>query len=235
MSRLPRRDAIFFVCAFLAALLAFLPTRLLVESTGFPERGLAAREATGSIWSGTLQEAQWGPARLGDLHVRLSVPPLVFGRARLVFATEAKGSGASVFTSPWNFGFANVDVTVPTGNLLAPLPLTAFQFERASAIFDDERCVEAGGFVRAHASGALAGVQLPTSFSGTPRCENGLLLVPFASESGREAIDFRIDASGRYAAELVVRPSDPAAADRLQAAGFRRSSRGYAATMRGRF
>lgn len=232
---LRRRDAIFFVCAFFAALVLLLPMRVLVRATGLAEQGVAARDATGTLWSVTLHDAQVGPVRFGDLDARFGFAPLLLGRATLRLSDAAGRSGASLFASPWGFGFQDVDSRFATGGLLAPLPLAAFELEDAAAVFGGGQCVEARGLVRAVASPAAGAIGLPQGFNGTPRCEGALVLLPLASASGMETIDLRIDSTGRYEAVVRVRTSDPSMAARLAAAGFRRTSRGYASTVRGSF
>ena len=232
---LRRRDSIFFVCAFLSALLIFLPMRIIVGVTAPGGDRLAAREVTGTLWSGTFRDAQLGPVRFGVLDARFRFGPLLLGRAAISLSEAGGQSAASLFASPGGFGFSDVDSRFTTAGLLAPLPLAAFELERVSAMFAGGRCIEAGGFVRAYSSPAAAGIGLPQSFSGTPRCDGPLILLPLMSDSGMEAIDLRLDSAGRYEANVRLRSTDAATVARLSAAGFRRTSRGYAARMRGTF
>ena len=46
--RLPLGRSLFFVCAFLFALVALLPLRLALDWLGLDDKGFAAREARGS-------------------------------------------------------------------------------------------------------------------------------------------------------------------------------------------
>ena len=61
--RLPFGRGAFFVAAFAFALVALFPLRLAIRWLGLDERGLAAREAEGSVWLGALKEAQLGRGR----------------------------------------------------------------------------------------------------------------------------------------------------------------------------
>src|SRR3954462_343394 len=79
--RLPLQRTIFFLAAFAFAVIALIPLRVAIGWYG--AEGLAAREATGSIWLGMLKEAQLGPVALGDVRARLNILPLLLGRARL--------------------------------------------------------------------------------------------------------------------------------------------------------
>jgi general secretion pathway protein N len=74
--RLPLGRSLFFVCAFLFALIALFPLRLALDWLALDERGFAAREAKGSIWFGGLSEAQFGTVALGDLTAELRTLPL---------------------------------------------------------------------------------------------------------------------------------------------------------------
>ncbi|MDQ3140535.1 MAG: type II secretion system protein N, partial [Pseudomonadota bacterium] len=81
--RLPLGRTLFFACALLFALLALLPLRLALDWLTLDARGFAAREAQGSIWLGTLSEAQLGRVALGDVQAQLRSLPLFIGQARV--------------------------------------------------------------------------------------------------------------------------------------------------------
>ena len=76
-----RRPALFLV-AFAFALLATLPLRIALDHSGLPEQGLSAREASGSLWLGTLADAAYADTPLGTVVVRLQTAPLLVGKAR---------------------------------------------------------------------------------------------------------------------------------------------------------
>lgn len=230
----PRRQAALFLLLFLFALAASLPLRVAVDLLGLAYRGLAAREASGTIWSGRLAEAQFGPARIGDLDTRLRLLPLLLGRASLAVSDPApQGISGTFSVSPWTTGFADVHATLPTGTLLAPLPITAFRLDGVSVRFDAQGCAQARGLVRAQTSGSLGALSLPSGFTGTARCDGGRLLLPLTTQSGMEAIDLRFGPAGRYDAVVRVRPADGAAAAQLLAAGFRQTSGSYVLRLRG--
>jgi len=79
-----------FLAAFAFAMVALIPLR---TGAGWVGSGLAAREASGSIWLGMLKEARFGPVPLGDLKARLNILPLFLGRARLSLSREGEGQG----------------------------------------------------------------------------------------------------------------------------------------------
>jgi general secretion pathway protein N len=232
--RLPLARTAFFAAAFAFALVALIPLRVAL---GWIGGGLAAREATGSIWLGILKEAQFGPMPLGDLEARLDVLPLLLGRARLSLSREAGGGRfeGAVTVSRHAFGLDDVSGRLATGPLFAPLPLAAMDLDDVSVHFADGLCESAEGQVRATLAGELAGVALPAAMLGTVRCAEGALLVPLASQSGMELLNLAIRADGRYRIELVIRQTDPGMAPRLAAAGFRPSAAGYTRRIDGAF
>ena len=90
--RLPLGRAALFLAALAFALVALLPLRVAAGWFGLDGRGLSAREASGSLWSGALKEARFGPVPLGDVRARLELLPLLLGRARLRLSRdEAQG------------------------------------------------------------------------------------------------------------------------------------------------
>jgi general secretion pathway protein N len=218
--RLKPGRSLFFLAALLFALFALLPLRLALGWLGLGERGLAAREAQGSLWFGALAEARLGNVELGDLEARLRALPLLLGRARLELKRGGGGKleGALVVS---RHGFAIEDAS---GRLaiadVAPMPPATLDLDDVSAAFAGGLCRRAEGRVKAGFGGEIAGVQLPPSLAGDVRCDGGALLLPLAGQSGLERLDLRLGGDGRYRAELTVRPGDPALRERLAASGF---------------
>lgn len=89
--------------------------------------------------------------------------------------------------------------------------------------------------MRATLNGDLAGIALTQGLSGTAKCESGALLLPLASQSGTERVALRLWATGRFRAELVVQPADPAAVPKLVLSGFQPGANGYTLAIEGRF
>lgn len=231
--RLPLARSVFFLAAFAFALVALIPLRVAVAGMGGP---LAAREATGSIWLGMLKEARFGPVPLGDVEARLNLLPLFLGRARLSLAREEEGGGrfsGALSVSRHGFGVEDLTGQLRPGRLFAPVPVAALDLEDFSAHFAGGLCESAEGRVRAGLSGEIGGIALPSSLAGDARCAEGALLLPLASPAGQ--LNLRIRGDGRYRIDLSVRPSDPALAARLAAAGFRPSAEGYSRRIEGSF
>lgn len=222
-----------FAAMFLAAGFATLPLSLASGLASVERLGFAAREAQGSVWSGTFADAQFGSLRLGDLDAGLKPLPLLIGRAELELRSPGDG-GASGTLSASGSGFSarNVNLNVAAAAALAPLPIASLMLEDLTVSFDRGACIAAEGRVRAR---TLAGpLPLPPGFSGTARCERDRLLLPLTSQSGMEQIQLRIGANGQYEATVFVHTLDPALGGALAAAGFSRSGAGYALRTRGK-
>ncbi|MFN3945452.1 MAG: type II secretion system protein N [Allosphingosinicella sp.] len=235
--RLPVGRTLFFLGAFALALLVSLPLRLALDWLNLGDRGLAAREARGSVWSGRLAEAQYGHVPLGDVDAGLSPLPLVIGRARVELERGGREQGFRGAATVASGGFSLDDLRgrIAMGAALAPLPVAALDLRDVTARFADGLCAAATGAVEATLTGDAAALMLPATLTGTARCAEGALLLPLASQSGMEQLSLRIWGDGRFRADLMARPSDPALSAGLEAAGFRPMGGGYAARAEGSF
>ena len=236
--RLRTRPGVLFGALLFAALLALLPLRLVLGWVGVGEQGLAARRVSGSVWAGSMTEASFAGLALGDLKARLSPWPLLVGRARVELAgraqTPARLHGA-ISLSRHTTGIDDFTASVATGRLFAPLPVTALDLDDVSVHFRDDACESADGRVRATLGNGLAGVSLPPTVAGTARCDGAALLLPLTSQAGSEGVTLRIGGDGAYQADFLIRPADPAAALRLEAAGFQPTAAGHRLSVQGRF
>ena len=235
------RPGVLFAALSAAALLAFLPLRLVLGWAGIGDEGLTARRVDGSIWAGRLVEARIGDAALGDLDAHLSPLPLLLGRARLALDSRVDEPGRTVHgavsTSRHAFGLDGMTADVAVGRLFAPLPVATLALDAVTIAFRDEACDHAEGRVRAtlaSTGAAFGGLPLPGSLAGTVRCDGPALLVPLVSTGGGEAVTLRITSDGRYHADFTLQPPDPAAAQRLGAAGFVEGPGGWRLSVEGR-
>lgn len=238
--KLPVGRTIFFIGAFFLALIALLPMRLALDWFGLGERGLAAREVEGSVWSGALKEAQLGTVGLGDLYAGLRGLPLLIGRVRVSFnRLQDTGveelEGAAVLTRG-TFGFDDVSGRIPlTAGAFGALPLTRLDLSDVTARFESGQCVEAAGNVSAGIAADLGGIMLPGGLTGNARCDAGALLLAMVSQSGTETVELRLFGDGRYEAQALVRSADPLLRDRMTAAGLAATPQGYGLTVSGTF
>lgn len=233
--RVPARRIVIFSAMFVAALVAFLPLRVVM---GAVDSGIDAREASGSVWAGHLKEARIGPAVLGDLNARLSPLRLLTGQATI--RVERPGAAPDRFSGAFGVSRNSRSAESVTGNIpletgLGPIPVSSLDLTGVTIRFRDGACQDASGAVRANLSGGTAGLALPATLSGAVRCDRGALLLPLKSGSGAESLSLRIDADGRYEADMRVQTSDPVMAARLTGAGFAIGPGGYEATMRRKF
>ncbi|WP_428969830.1 type II secretion system protein N [Sphingomonas sp. Xoc002] len=233
------RPSVLFAAMLVVALIVFLPMRLALGGTGLTDQGLSARRVGGTIWGGSMFEARFGDVALGDLRVSLSPLALLLGRARLAFegaGADGRPIAGSATISRHAMGIDGVTASLPAATLFAPLPVTTLALEDVTVRFRDGVCEEASGRVRATVVGEAGGLPLPPMMMGTARCEAGALLLPMTGQGGTEGVNLRIRPDGRYTADLVLTPSDPAAAARLEQLGFvAGTGGGYRLSAEGRF
>src|SRR3954463_10502188 len=229
------KRTVFFLAAFAFSLIALIP--LSVAVSWFGVEGLAAREATGSIWLGMLKEAQLGPVPLGDVRARLNMLPLLLGRARLSLSQGGPDGhfDGAVSVSRHSFGIEDMTGQFRTGTMFAPVPISALDLDDVSVRFDNGQCESAEGRVRATASGEVAGIPLAGGLAGDARCAEGALLLPLVSQAGLGQINLGIRADGSYRVDLVVRQADSNLVPRLGAAGFEPSTDGWKRRIEGHF
>lgn len=196
---LPVGRSLLFAAALAFALVALLPLGAVIGWFDLGGRGLAAREASGSLWAGALKEAQFGPVPLGDLEARLNLLPLFLGRARLSLRRDDAGGRfeAALTVSRHGFGLDDLSGQLRPGALLAPLPLATLDFADVGVAFDNGLCAHAEGEVRATLSGEIA-----TALRAAPRCAGGALLVPLAGAGGGQ-LALRFAGDGRWQAALA--------------------------------
>jgi general secretion pathway protein N len=236
--RLRTAPAALFGAMMLVALIVFLPMRAALGWAGVGDEGLVSRNVSGTIWGATLRDARFGDLALGNLHARLSPWPLFVGRAKIVLAgpeSAARPLRGSASFSRHAVGVDDLTASVATGGVFAPVPVSLLDLDAVSVRFRDGQCESAEGRVRATLTGDVGGVVLPQTVAGNARCDGASLLLPLTSQAGTEGIALRVDASGRYRAELSLRPSDPLAAEKLAAAGFVAAAGGYRLSIEGRF
>lgn len=239
MIRLRTGPVALFGAIFVAALILLLPLRFVLGWFDLERTGLAARAASGSVWAGSLREAQLGSIALGDVKAALSPWALLTGRARLALEGRASGAGpalhGAVSVSRDSVGVEAMTAGVAVGGAFAPLPVTAIDLDDVTVRFVDGRCDRAEGRLKATLGGDIGGITLGQGLSGAARCDAGALLLPLASQAGTEQMRVRLWNTGRFRAEFVVKPSDAVAAQNLERSGFQRLPDGYLLAVEGKF
>lgn len=235
--RLRSGPSAIFGAAFVIALILLLPMRLALSWIGLSDNGLSARSAQGSVWAGSLTEARVSDIDLGDLKARLSPVQLLIGRARVDLVGRDSGPGTALHgaigITRHSFGIDDLTATLPGGTAFAPVPVAQLDLDDVSVRFRDGTCERAEGRVRATLAGTIGAITLPQAMSGTARCQGDTLLLPLASAAGTEAIALKVRQDGHYVADLTMRPSDPAIAQKLQLSGFQQSPAGYTLSIQG--
>lgn len=213
------------VCAALAFFIVLLPLSVALPLLVPTVPGLGASRATGTIWSGTLYDAQVGGLSLGDTRVGLLLLPLLVGETQMSFVAPTL-RGTIIAT---NSGYGIAHATGPLGVVVRvkSMPLEQIALDDASARFRDNRCSSAEGRVRATVVGDKVGLMLPGGMTGTLRCDGPALLLPLVGQSGMERLDLRLTAAGKWRADLRIRSTDPIVAAKLVAAGFVSGADGF--------
>jgi general secretion pathway protein N len=204
-----------FIGVLILALLALCPLGAGIAMSGLGKSGLSARQAIGTIWSGSLIDAHMGPVPLGDVDVGLRPLALLTVRAELGIS----GLGR-VTAAPGSMGIGNVTAKLALGRVFAPLSLDVLDLNEVSVRFASDKCDSAEGRVRATFTGDVGGMDMTSGLSGTARCDAGELLLPLVSQSALQRLTMRISGEGRWRALLSVNTNDPAITTKLIATGF---------------
>lgn len=221
MSR--RRLTLLFVAALALMLVVLLPLRLALGWIGFDRHGIAAIDATGSIWNGRLRNAVWRGRSLGDMEVSLRPLSLLTGVRGIDFSTrELSGSLSSGRID--GVERVNGEVVLERIESMPGLSLR-IMLRDVALLFGDRRCAKAAGQVAIDAS--FAGLDTPIRLQGAPACDGEYARVELVS-TGTPRIDatLQFDADGRYRVHTRVDDADPATALGLQVAGFQRTPSG---------
>ncbi len=208
-----------------------LPLALVLPLALPADSGVSARRAEGTVWDGTLREANVAGLPLDDTRIGFDFLPLLIGQARFGFASSSLRG--IVAASSGSFGLSRGNGVIDLAGRLRPLPLSRFTFDEVAVEFRGDRCTSAKGRVRAEVAGDVAGLSLPGGMSGTVRCDGAMLLLPLVGQSGMERIDFRVAASGSWRADLSVRTSDPVLVGKLISSGFASGPGGYTVRVSG--
>ncbi|MBA2920127.1 type II secretion system protein N [Sphingomonas sp. MAH-20] len=191
--RLPMRRVVLFAALFVVALVVFLPLRLVLAGSG-----IAAREATGSIWSGTLREARIGPALIGDVGARVLPLPLLTGGLHLELSRPTAAAdrlSGTLILSRNRRAIEGATGLIPLEVSLDALPATSVELTDVTLRFRDGQCDRAEGMVRANLAG---GAGFPASVSAALRCDRGAALLPFVVAPAGARIELRIFGDGRW-------------------------------------
>lgn len=208
-----------------------LPLAVVLPLALPADSGLSARRAEGTPWDGVLRDANVAGLPLGDTRVGFDVLPLLVGQARMGFAGATLRGIVEIASG--SVGLSRADGVIDLAGRLRPLPLSRVTLDQVAVQFRNDRCTSATGRVRADIAGDIGGLSLPGGMSGTLRCDGSELLVPLVGQSGMERIDVRMSGSGKWRADVSVRTSDAALANKLLSSGFVTGPGGYTVRVSG--
>ena len=243
---IPRGWILAFILVFLlACIIATFPIRLFLSWSGAEDRGLSARQVSGSLWSSRLDEVQIGSLNLGRrLEARLSPLGLFAGRMEIRVAGISDGQSRLVgrirlgsIGRGGERGVTALSGTIFPARRFDMVQVDMVHMENVEALFDEkEQCRTASGRIKIQVSIAIVEPRLTESLSGALRCNNGRLEARLISQSGQERLIINTDASGQYQMQLVLNAEQTAImADVLIALGFRDSSDTFVLERTGQF
>lgn len=235
--RLSRRGKLALAGMFVAALMLLLPMRLALGAAA-PAR-VSARSVEGSIWGAQIADLRAGPLPLGTVTAGLNPLALLLGRAQFVvqraeapdvtpFRASASGSGETL-------RLAGVSGTVPLGEGLGGLPVTALGFTDFSLRMEQGRCAAADGMVSMTLASLSPLLPGEMALAGKARCHKGVLVVPMQGPGGMEKLLLRIRDGGQWEADLSLSGLPVEVSGPLLEAGFSARPGGVGLRTSGKF
>ena len=193
--------------------------------------GISARTSQGVVAIGSLRDAAWGRAAIGDINLRLQPTQLFLGRGAFGLSRgDAPGTPGVSGTVGRGFGGVFVEDMTATldGRAVAnDLEGSDLSLEGLSFQFSGERCASASGVVRIDMSRTPIANAIMGGLIGNAKCSNGDLLLPLLSQSTMEKLVLRLKGNGSYQATLTIIEPSPETANYLQLAGFQPVAGGY--------
>ncbi|WP_109356391.1 type II secretion system protein N [Sphingorhabdus sp. EL138] len=228
---------ILIILALIILALVFMPLKLAISIAGLEDSRFSAREISGSIWNGRIEQAQLGPFALGDLKAGVQFFPLLTGKVKMDLERPAvagdKGLVATIGKQGNSLLVENATTALSVGQTLAPLPASNITLDNVSVAFANGRCESASGKVRLSLDANIPGLDLKQGLLGNAMCEDGVLVLPLTSGSGMEELTMKLEGNGFYTARLFLNGNDRAWTLLLPTLGFRKVPSGYAIKVAG--
>lgn len=214
--------AIVFATAFALFAVGTIPLGLVLSLTHAERTGLAARDVSGSIWSGTLKDMRLRGVRLGDTDVGFEPFALAAGMRRLHLRSER---GEATIVGGRMQGMDHAGMTVGLGELgLGELGLAlpfegVVRLQDVSLLYESGSCSQAAGHI---ATDLLRLTGNGPELAGELACDGDSAVARLSGKAGEVGIGMtvRIDAGGHYRSELRAGGADPALSGALLLAGF---------------
>ena len=225
------------IAALIILALALMPLKLAVGLAGLEDSRFSARDITGTIWNGRIEQARMGPFALGDLNASVRFFPLLTGRVTMDLdrpaSAENSGLTAAISKQGSDMLVENATTMLSVGQALAPLPVTNISLDDFSTRFSAGRCQSASGRVRLSLDANIPGLDLKQGLLGNAICDDGVLVLPLTSGSGMEELTLKIEGNGFYTARLFLNGNERAWTLLLPTLGFQQLPGGYAITVAG--
>lgn len=219
----------------LLAFFAVFPLRLALALSDLGSIGFTARQVAGTIWYGRIGELHLRSQSLGTVEVALDPASLLLANISMEFTRldSPEGPLHGHLVAGSRRGIAGTSGRIGIGDMLAPVPVGAFDLDDVTVLFGNGECQKASGRVTPVMSAPIPGVNL-AGLSGNLECDGERARVRMDSGSGAERVEFYINASGNYRAWASVSSPDPLVNAGLGAAGFKPSGQGMTLTVTGR-
>lgn len=218
------------------AALGLFPLRTAIAMSDLKRIGFSARQVAGTIWYGRIGELHLKSQPFGTFEVRLNPLPLLIGNISMDFdrLDSPDGPLRGQLVAGFQRGLVGASGRVAVGDMFAPLPLEALELQDFTVLFRNGRCVTASGTVTPVISVPVTGLDLDTGLKGNVECDGERSRVVMTSPSGRERVEFYIQASGDYRGWMSIRNPPPAIAAGLILFGFRPAPEGLSLSVNGR-
>ncbi len=221
MTRFSRFPLILLCTVFTGLALLLLMPLSVAAST----MGLTARSVQGTILSGSLRDASFGRANIGDVLASLRILPLFTGR--LGFALNRgdtpynPGVSGTVGTGFGGLFAEKLTVQMDAGGLVRGMEGGTIGLEALSFEFSNGTCRSASGGVRINLDETALGAVIKGGMSGQASCQNGQLNFQLLSQSTMERAQVRLQGDGRYRLTLTITDPRPEMAEAMSFAGFK--------------
>ena len=226
----------YMVVVAVLTFMLFLPLRLVATLINTDPGGFSARQMSGSVWRGRIDDARFGAVDVGNVDVGLNPLPLLRGRARLGFR-PVPGQTGNTISGAIEFGNGRRAIESLSGSVyggtIGGLPIERIAFDALSVELADGECHAASGRVTLVIGIDIAGLNLGGGLSGVARCAGRHVDLPLISQTGMERIALDLAPDGTYTARLTVRGDDPLLATGLAASGFVADGGGFTKLYRG--
>jgi hypothetical protein len=198
---------------FVIAAAAFLPLRFVLQFAPIRDPRLDPGFASGTVWSGRLDDVKWQGADLGDFDVAMSPLDLLTGKVRLSFSSEGSVREGGWISTPTGGRFENLKGLIQLDALAPSAPAGSFvSFLDGAADLGPSGCRSAAGRVLVDGL-ADAGF---SAMEGRIGCESGLVVLALQPSTGAP-LDLLLDPRN---GEVKGRSADAANLAALAALGI---------------